>query len=58
MKQEVNEEGLVIDPNDEDLRNPIYNFTKGRNTNGRYRPMDMVLDSGTFVSGIPFHLFP
>ena len=58
MKQEVKETGFSIEPVADDLINPIYNFTRGQNTSGRYRRMDMVLDSGAFVSGIPSHFFP
>ena len=53
MKRDVQEKGVFIDPKAEDFQNSIYNFTNGSNTSGRYRRIDMVVNFGAFVSGIP-----
>ena len=53
MKRDVQEKGLFTDPREDDFKNLIYNFSDDGNTSGRYRRMDMVVDSGAFVSGVP-----
>ena len=60
QKDEVQEErGFFSEPGDSGFSNLILNFSEdAEHEEAKYRRMDMVVDSGAFVSGVPLECYP
>ena len=49
---------MFTEHNEGDFKNLLFNFSDDDNSTGRYRRMDMVVDSRVFVSGVPPEYHP
>ena len=53
MIEEIEQHGFFLEPTQSELENPIDNFELG----GVYERIDLVMDSGAFISSLPKRMF-